>query len=152
MPNENVDVKMLLPILRRVPLFSTLEEELHKEIIVEHIVLMYYPPKYALFNEGDEGDALYIVKNGEVEIFHPPEEEGDFSKKVATIGEGSFFGEMALVSDAPRNASAVTAKESEIFLLSREDFDNLVNNNANLAEQISTAVVSRLKQNNQNKK
>ncbi len=151
MPNKNVDVGLLLPILRRVPLFSTLEEELHREII-EHIVLMYYPPKYTLFNEGDDGDALYIVKSGEVEIFHPPEEEGDFPKKVATIGEGSFFGEMALVSDAPRNASAVTTKESEIFLLNKDDFNNLVNNNSHLAEQISTAVVSRLKQNDQNKK
>lgn len=149
MNDQNVDVGMLIPILRRVPLFSTLEEDLHKEII-GRIVLMYYPANYTLFNQGDEGDALYIVKKGKVEISHPPKEEGDFPEKVAEIGANGFFGEMALVSNAPRNASAKTLEESEVFILSKDDFENLVNNNANLAEQISSAVISRLKQNDQN--
>ncbi len=146
MTNENADIAILLPILKKIPLFETLEEDLHKEII-RRIVLMYYPADYTLFNEGDEGDALYLIKSGQVEIFHPPEEEGDLPTKVAELGENDFFGEMALVSDAPRNASAKTTSESEIFLLSKEDFKNLVNSNAHLAEQISSTMISRMKQN-----
>lgn len=146
MTNENSDIAIILPILKKIPLFETLEEDLHKEII-RRIVLMYYPADYELFHEGDEGDALYLIKSGEVEIFHPPKEEGDLPTKVAELGENDFFGEMALVSDAPRNASAKTTSESEMFLLSKEDFKNLVNSNAHLAEQISSTVISRMKQN-----
>jgi CRP/FNR family transcriptional regulator, cyclic AMP receptor protein len=151
MNNQNVDSNLLLPILRRIPLFATLDENLHKEIL-GHIVLMYYPANHTLFKEGEDGDALYIIKTGQVQIFQPPREEGDLPQKIAEIVEGGFFGEMALVSDSPRNASAKTLMESEIFILSKDDFSQLIKDNPNLAEQISSAVISRLKQNDQNKK
>ena len=151
MNNQNADSNLLLPILRRIPIFATLDEDLHKEIL-EHIVLMYYPEKHTLFNEGEDGDALYIIKTGEVQIFRPAKEEDELPKPIAEIAEGGFFGEMALVSEAPRSASAKTLAESEIFILSKNDFNQLIKNNPNLAEQISSTVISRLKQNDQNKK
>ena len=125
MTNENVDVSVVLPILKQIPLFAGLEEDLHREII-NHIILMYYPAEYSLFKEGDAGDALYIVKTGQIEIFHEHKEEGDLPKKVADISTGGFFGEMALVSDQPRNASAKTLSDSEVFILSKDDFKNLL--------------------------
>lgn len=149
MENKTANAQILLPILRRIPLFETLEEDLHKEII-GHIILMYYPADHSLFKEGELGDALYIIKTGSVQIFQPPKEEGDLPKKIATIVAGGFFGEMALVSDSPRNASAKTLEESEIFILSKEDFNQLIRSNPNLAEQVSSTVISRLKQNDQN--
>ena len=148
MANENVDSNMLLPILRQIPLFASLDESLHKEII-EHIVLMYYPANYVLFNEGDQGDALYIIKKGQVEIFHNPKEEGDLPTKVAEIADGGFFGEMALVSEIPRNASAKALTDCEVFILSKDDFSKLLDSDAKLAEQVSATVVDRLKQNDQ---
>lgn len=146
MENTNVDISVVLPILKQIPLFADLDESLHREI-VSRIVLMYYPKDYVLFNEGETGDSLYIVKSGMVEIFHPPIEEGDLPKKVAEINTGGFFGEMALISDAPRNASAKTLSESEVFILSKNDFQNLMSTNTALAEQISKAMISRLKAN-----
>lgn len=146
MDNPNVDVSIVLPILKQIPLFAGLEENLHREII-SRIVLMYYPKDYVLFKEGETGDALYIVKNGMVEIFHPAKEEGDLPKKVAELATGSFFGEMALVSNAPRNASAKTLADSEIFILSKNDLQNLMNTNTVLAEHISRAMIDRLKAN-----
>lgn len=148
MNNENVDVSVILPVLKQIPLFAGLDESLHREII-QHIVLMYYPANYVLFKEQDLGDALYIVKSGQVEIYHEPKEEGDLPKRVADIGQGGFFGEMALVSEAPRNASAKTLSECEVFLLSKGDFQKLLNSNTSLAEQISATVINRLKENEQ---
>lgn len=150
MTNENVDSSMLLPILRQIPLFKALDEALHKEILA-HIVLMYYPVNYQLFKEGDEGDALYIIKRGQVQIYHAPKEEGDLPANVATINDSGFFGEMALVSEVPRNASAKTLADSEIFILSKDDFKKLLDSNTVLAEQISATVIDRMKQNEQNK-
>ncbi|MBI4975236.1 cyclic nucleotide-binding domain-containing protein [Candidatus Peregrinibacteria bacterium] len=146
MANENINVEAILPILRKIPLFSNLDETMHREII-QHIVLMYYPANYVIFNEGDAGDALYIMKKGRVEVFHKPKEEGDLGKKVSEIGADGFFGEMALVSDIPRNASVRTLEDTEVFILNKEDFKQLLSTNTAMAEQISSAVVSRMKDN-----
>ena len=146
MSNEKSDIDILLPILRKIPLFSTLDENLHREII-KHIVLMYYPGDYELFSEGEDGDALYIIKNGSVKIFHQAPEEGDLPIKIAEINDGGFFGEMALISDLPRNASAIATIDSEIFILSKDDFKALLESNIALAEQISATVVERTNDN-----
>lgn len=149
MPDEKVDPSIVLPILKRIPLFSGLEEDLHREII-DQIVLMYYPEEYVIFKEGDEGDALYIIKKGSAEVFHEPKEEGDLPKKVAELGENDFFGEMALVSDVPRNASVKMLTDSEIFILSKDNFKKLLESNSVLAQHVSKAVVERLDENLKN--
>ncbi len=146
MTNENVDVELLLPILKQIPLFSALDEGIHREII-QHIILMYYPTDYEIFKENDAGDALYIVKRGQIEIFHPTEEEGEQPEKVAEINNSGFFGEMALISDVPRNASAKAVVDSEVFILSKDDFKKLLNTNQTLAEQISATVIDRMNEN-----
>ena len=147
---SSVDSSMLIPILKQIPLFATLDENAHKEIVA-HIVLMYYPNNYQLFKEGDEGDALYIVKKGQVSIYHEPKEAGDLPKQVADIGDKGYFGEMALVSDQPRNAAAKTISETEMFILSKIDFKKLLETNTSIAEQISATMVDRIKQNDQTK-
>lgn len=147
MPNSNVDASMLLPILKKIPLFADLNEDQHKDII-QHIVLMYYPANYTIFKEGDAGDALYILKNGQVNVIKGPKEEGDLSQNIAEINTGGFFGEMALVSDVPRNATVKATMDSEVFILNKDDFNKLLGENTVLAQQISATVVSRLNQNN----
>lgn len=147
--NDNQDNSLiLLPILKKIPLFASLDENDHREII-SRIILMYYPKDYELFAEGEEGDTLYIVKNGAVEIYHKPEEEGDFPESVAQIGNNGFFGEMALVSEQPRNASAKVVINSEIFILNKSDFKELLNSNSHLAQQISETMIKRIKENQQ---
>lgn len=146
--NEKVDPSVILPILKQIPLFSGLDENENLEVI-NHIVLMYYPSNYMIFNKGDQGDALYIVKKGQVEVFEPSENENEPPNKIADIGEGGFFGEMALISDSPRMASIKTVGECEIFILSKQDFQELMNTNKALAEQISAAIIARIKDNSQ---
>lgn len=151
MSDKNIDTSILLPILKQIPLFSNLDENIHKEII-QHIILMYYPANYVIFKENDEGDALYIIKKGKVQIYHQPKEEGDLSQNIAEIVTGGFFGEMALVSNLSRNASARTLEESEIFILSKDDFKKLLDTNTILAEQISATMVARLNENDKNQR
>ncbi len=146
MENENINISVLVPILKKIPIFASLDENLHKEMI-QHIVLMYYPSEYTMFKQGDDGDALYIVKQGQIEIYKEPETEADLPKSLSIITDGGFFGEMALISDMPRNASAKALVDSEIFILSKADFKKLLDTNTTLAEQISATVVSRTKEN-----
>lgn len=146
MSNPNINVSVLMPILKQIPLFASLDEGLHREII-QRIVLMYYPANYTLFKQNDEGDALYIIKTGQVEIYKEPAEAGDLPKTLATLTPGGFFGEMALVSEVPRNASAKAITDCEIFILSKDDFKKLLDTNTQLAEQISNTMISRMKEN-----
>ena len=118
---SKVDPLVILPVLKQIPLFSNLDENLHKEII-EHIVLMYYPSNYTIFNKGDKGEALYIVKSGGVSVYEEVNDDIAKDPEIARIGSGGFFGEMALISEAPRNASVKTLNESEIFILRKNSF------------------------------
>lgn len=125
----------ILPILQNIPLFKGLDASLHEEII-KHITLQYYPANYQLFTEGDIGTKMYIIKRGSVRIYKGTQD-------VALMKENSFFGEMALVSDQPRTASAKTIEESEIFVLEKNDFDLLIAKNPTAEKAIKDAFTIR---------
>ncbi len=75
-----------------------------------------------IFREGDEGNRAYVVQAGEVEII---KSTGDEDKDIVlgTIGKGGIFGEMALIDDKPRMASARAAKGgTTVILVSRMMF------------------------------
>lgn len=139
----------ILPILKKIPLLADLNEEDHKEII-KHIEMQYYPAHKVIFNEGDPGDAVYIIKRGVIRIFHPGEDPVE-DKEIAMLGDNDVFGEMAIISEKPRNASAQTMEESEIFVLKKDDFIQLVSSNPNMASRISSEFLKRFKINLQGK-
>lgn len=68
-----------------------------------------------IFSQGDTGDEMFIVRSGQVEV-----RVGD--KIIATINEDEAFGEMALVDDRPRSATAVAVTATELVPLSRKRF------------------------------
>ncbi len=142
MENQASNASILLPILKQISLFKSLTPELHNDI-VSKITLMFYPKDYQLFKEGDLGDSMYIIRSGEVVISRAPKEEGDLPKTLATLTAGNFFGEMALISEVPRNASAKATQDAEIFILKKPDFQALLATNSDMAAQISQAVVER---------
>ncbi|MCD6109870.1 cyclic nucleotide-binding domain-containing protein [bacterium] len=146
MSNENP----VFHILEKVPLFKDLNED-SANLIANKITLQYYPANKLIFSQGENGDAMYIIKKGEVRIFQGPKDDPDEQLPIATLQDNSFFGEMALVSENSRNASAITLEESEIFILKKEDFYSLINNNPSLAEQISSEFIHRIRENMRNK-
>jgi len=137
-------------ILEKIPLFKDLNDE-SRNLICSNITLQYYPKNHKIFKVGDAGDAMYIIKKGLVKIYLGESEDPDEQTIMATLTDNAFFGEMALVSEKPRNANALSLTESEIFMLKKDDFNNLILNNPSLAEQISTEFISRIKQNDRNK-
>ncbi len=136
-------------ILEKIPLFKDLTEESYN-LISENITLEYYPKHHKIFSEGDPGDALYIIKSGVVRIYHGDDENPDNQVEIATLSKDTFFGEMALVSEKPRNANAMVEEDAEIFILKKNDFNNLINENPSLAEQISSEFIQRIKENDRN--
>ncbi len=135
----------ILPILKKIPLLEELNEADHREII-EKITLEYFTSGQAIFHEGDPGDAVFIIKRGVVRIFHEAPDK-DEEQEVAVLGDNDFFGEMAIISEKPRNATAQAAEESEIFVLKKDDFIQLVAANPQMASRISSEFLRRLKLN-----
>lgn len=138
-------------ILEKIPLFKDLTEESY-DLITKNITLEYYPRHHKIFSEGDAGDALYIIKRGVVRIYQGSDEDPDNQIEIATLSNDTFFGEMALVSEKPRNANAMVEEDAEILILKKDDFDNLINENPSLAEQISSEFIQRIKENDRNHK
>lgn len=111
-------------VLKGVELFGKLSERSLQEIIVLMSILETRQSTY-IFQEGTEGDALYLVLEGEVRI----------SKDIPGVGEealaflpvGSCFGEMALVEGrSMRSASAIANTDCELAMLRRDDFLELM--------------------------
>lgn len=134
-------MNLILQILKTVPLFQNLTEEEHQSIIA-HITMQYFPAHYVLFEKGVVGSAMYIIKSGMIRIYN---EQAD----VASLGEGDFFGEMALIEDQPRNASAETLSDCEIFVLNKEDFASLLQKSPDILRKVKEAYQARKQENDQ---
>ena len=78
----------------------------------------------SLFEEGDIGRALFILETGKVDLLR---QQPDGRKRVIfTVSPGEFFGEMALLEQLPRTASAVAVEKSHVYLLYRSKLDQLL--------------------------
>jgi SulP family sulfate permease len=76
-----------------------------------------------IFNAGDTGDELFLIRRGEVRILLPLDEI--HSHHISTFGRGAFFGEMSFLDGKPRSARAVAFTDTELYGLSRTSFEKL---------------------------
>lgn len=93
-----------------------------------------------LFNRGDPGDAFYVIDAGRIRIFTLDEAGRELT--LNTLGAGEAFGELALVDDSPRSASASAAGPAALRRLSQEDFLAEVHTSPTLS-QIVTRLLSQ---------
>jgi cAMP-dependent protein kinase regulator len=102
------------------PLFSSLTSA-EREDVFKRFRLLKIPENTLLFKEGALSNSLYMIKSGEVEVFTFTRE----GKKVqlAILKSGNFFGEISLIFNKPRMASAKTIRPSELLELTKEDLD-----------------------------
>jgi putative ABC transport system ATP-binding protein len=79
-----------------------------------------HPAGTVLIHQGDEGDKFYLIKRGVVDVIVNRGRQNE--AKVATLSKGQFFGEMALLRDAPRNATVVAVQEVDLYTLDKPHF------------------------------
>ena len=87
-----------------------------------------------IFDEGDEGEGIYIVLSGKVLICRQGQGDGG---RIAELGVGTFFGDLALLDDAPRVAQARAAEDCTLAVFFRADFLSLLETHAVIASKIS---------------
>jgi CRP/FNR family cyclic AMP-dependent transcriptional regulator len=100
--------------------------------------VLAFPDGTTIFRRDDPGDCAYIVKAGHIEIC----EKG---RAIETIETGEIFGEMALIDDDPRTASASAAGEVELIPIDRRMFEVLIRDDSDFALTIMRLVVRRLR-------
>lgn len=100
-----------------------------------------------IFSAGDVGDGFYLVDSGCVQL-SAVVGHGE-SRVLALIGAGDFFGEMALLDDAPRSATARAAEDTEAFFLSREEFLRLIERRPQFALNLIREFSGRMRALNQ---
>lgn len=99
-----------------------------------------------LFELGDQGDEMYIILSGALQIRFRAE-DGEYLD-IATLDEGDSVGEMALIEDAPRSADAVAIVDTELLSIDREGFNAMLENSPKLISALLTGMSSMLRQTN----
>jgi NTE family protein len=103
--------------LGRVPLLAGVPPEL-RQALAERARDVHVAAGEWLFRQGDDGDAMYVVRAGRLEILR--EDDGDTS--VMVLGRGAALGELSLLTSSPRSASVRAARASDLIAIDREDF------------------------------
>ncbi len=98
-----------------------------------------------VFRQGDVGDLVYVIVSGEVEAIREDPDGED--KVLATMGEGEYFGEMALLSDAPRTATVRARTDLDAIAMARADFTTLYAYLPNLRVNVESVMTERKAQN-----
>ena len=86
-----------------------------------------------VFREGDAGDAMYIIQEGEIEILQKSRKT---EVRLAVLEEGDFFGEMAILEDQPRVASARAAGDCALLRIDASTFDQMARHNPEIPVRI----------------
>ena len=84
-----------------------------------------------IFHLGDPGGLLYLISRGKVKISHTTAEGQEVV--LAILGPGDFFGELALLDDSPRSATAIALEPTETWTLHREEFIHYLSDNPDFA-------------------
>ncbi len=100
-----------------------------------------YKKDQVVFQEGDIGDALHIVKKGNVKIFKTGF-LGD--EAIAMMPEGEIYGEMSLIDSYPRSANAKAAVDTEVLIIKKEKFELLKKENPRLAIKLMALLLKLL--------
>jgi CRP/FNR family transcriptional regulator, cyclic AMP receptor protein len=105
-----------------------------------------YEAGAVLFREGDPGRVMYVIQCGEVEISR---EIGQRHQTIALLPAGEFFGEMAIINDRPRSATATVKKRARLLVIDSRTFESMLRRKTEIAVRLIKALSGRLERANQ---
>jgi CRP/FNR family transcriptional regulator, cyclic AMP receptor protein len=133
-------------LLRTVPIFSELDDA-HLEELSRLTTRRHLDKDAVVFFENDPGDSMFMVQSGRIRVTIL----GDDGREVilSMMGPGEFFGELALLDDEPRSATAIATEATELLCLARLDFEGLLRDNSSIMAALIRVLASRLRRANQ---
>jgi len=117
-----MSLNQVVQVMQEMPLFRNVDQKQLRVVAMMGEARTYRGGE-RLFEKGDEGDAAYIVVNGEVEVLVPSD---GTEQTVATLGKGELFGEMAVLCDQSRTTAIAAKTDLEVLRLDRDVVLNLM--------------------------
>jgi CRP/FNR family cyclic AMP-dependent transcriptional regulator len=139
-----VSLKEEVDLLQRIPLFQNVEASKLK-LLAFTSERVAFEAGHVLFNEGDMGDAAYIIMEGEAEV---SVRSPAGPVVVATLGRNAFVGEIAILCDVPRTATVRARQRLVCLRISKELFLRLINEFPQMAVSVVRELAHRLEQSN----
>ena len=133
---------MSLDILKDIDLFSGFNDA-DLNILENHAINKTFSKNTIIINEGDESDSLYIIQSGMVKVFLSDEDGKEIILNTQSAGE--YFGELALIDDAPRSASIMTMEECKVMIILKRDFQNYLEKNPEICYRLVRGLTKRLR-------
>lgn len=127
--------------LRNVALFQDISRR-EFGVLFQTLVGRTYRPSEILFKEGDIGRALFIIESGEVEVSRLSPQ--DHHVRLAILKAGDYFGEMSIIDEQPRTATAVALDQVRVYLLYKAEMDKLLRRAPRIAASIMTHLATLL--------
>jgi CRP/FNR family cyclic AMP-dependent transcriptional regulator len=132
-------------LLRTVPIFAELSDG-DFDSLGQLATRRHCPKDGVVFFENDEGDSFFMILTGRVKVTIL----GDDGREVilSMLGPGDFFGEMALLDDEPRSATAIAVEDTDLLCLQRSDFEGVVATKASISAALIKVLSARLRRAN----
>jgi len=130
---------LICEFLRKSPLFAALTPTTLSEV-ADKMSLEKYPAGTAIVRQGDAGDKFYLIRVGAAKV---TVDEGSGQRSLATLDQGDIFGEAALMSGEPRNATVTATEDIELCTLDKEEFRAVLEQSASFKEQLLKVLFER---------
>jgi CRP/FNR family transcriptional regulator len=129
--------------LSKVELFSTLSRK-ELQALAKSCQTRSYPTGTVIVSQGDSGVGLYVITKGSIRITQAASPDRA-EEEIAEVGAGDVLGEMALLDDLPRSATATAASDVEALLLPVWEFRTTLRNNPDIALNLLSVLSRRLR-------
>jgi CRP-like cAMP-binding protein len=126
--------------LKHIPLFQGLDHR-HLGVIAKTAFERSFQPGDTIVKQGEQGLGMYMIRSGEVEVIH---RRGDHEERLATLGKGDVFGELALLTDFPRSASVRATEPTTCLVLTAWNVRAELEQSAEMANHLLKVVARRL--------
>ena len=129
-------------LLAEVPFLQLLDDK-DREALAADLDVVHFPAGQVLFNYGDPGDSLYVIRSGEVEVFF----KDDTGERIVleTAKAGEVFGELSLLDGGPRTASVVATQDLEALRVDRSNLDHFLQRHPAATLDLLAAMGRRLR-------
>ena len=133
----------LLNLLKSSELFQDLTAPEMDELLI-HLRTIRTQKGFQIIRQGDSWDSFYVILSGRVSV---KMRKGSKTIKIGDLRKDDFFGEMALIAQQPRNATVTSEEISELLVLRKAEFDNLLMKHPGRAQKIRRAYLDRAARN-----
>ena len=130
-------------VFEKIPLFAGASDAMIADFVVRLKPVIFTPKDY-IIKKGERGDCLYFISSGSVEVVN--DETGD---NIATLNEGAYFGEIALIDSTPRSATIRALGYCDLYSLDKISFDEVIKDYPDFYQKIKEMARKRLEENRQ---